>query len=355
MRALIEYPLLAIIGILVIGSLAGVLLDRPVFMSYAYSESMTPTINKGDIFFINPLARNPDVGDIIVFQTGSVWTVHRVYAVTEEGYITKGDNNIATDQQSHNIQPISRDKIAGTVVTVSGTPIKIPRLGNYLETGISDRGKILFAGLLIIVGILAFTGDEASKSAKRRKKKLTIKFKTLYALASVFLLLMVAVSTFVSWEAIPITYSVTSAGGLREGWYLPGEEFQNELTIKNNNIYPMLYYISPGPTITDVSKEEFKLGGGEEETIVVTIKAPQTTAMYAPKVQVNAYIPILPSSIVGRLYQIHPMVPLLAILLEISAFLAVLYMVSGVGNEDVLRIRRRRTSFLRGISEVFRI
>ncbi|ANF22708.1 hypothetical protein [Thermococcus piezophilus] len=55
---------------------------------------------------------------------------------------------------------------------------------------------------------------------------------------------MIAVSTFVSWALIPIDYAVTSAGRMREGWYLPGDEFQRELTIKNNNFYSMFYYVS---------------------------------------------------------------------------------------------------------------
>ncbi|NJD98977.1 signal peptidase I [Thermococcus sp. LS1] len=355
MKRILEYTVLAIIGVLVTGSLVGMLLDRPVFISYAYSGSMEPTINKGDIFFINPLARSPEAGDIIVFQTGNVWTVHRVYAVTEGGYITKGDNNIATDQQSHNIPPIPGDRIAGTVITLNGAPLRIPQLGNYFGTGLSDRGKVLLAGLLIVIGILAFTGDETARHSRKSQKKITVKFKTLYALTSVFLLLMVAVSTLVSWEVIPITYSVTSAGGLREGWYLPGEEFQQKVTIKNSNVYPMLYYVSPGPTITGVSKDGFKLGGGEDESITVTLRAPQTTAMYSPRLQVNAYLPLLPTSVMEPLYRVHPMVPLMAILLEISAFLGVLYLVSGIGNEDVLRIRRRRSSFFREIAEVFRI
>ncbi len=149
MKTLLEYAALLIVGVLAVASLVGVLLDRPVFVSYAYSGSMAPTIGKGgDVFFINPLARSPGgVGEIMVFRTGgSVWTVHRVYAVTEDGYVTKGDNNVATDQQSHKIPPIPKDKVAGTVITVNGKPIKVPKIGNYLEGGLSGRTRVLLAG-----------------------------------------------------------------------------------------------------------------------------------------------------------------------------------------------------------------
>jgi len=103
MNRAVEYLLLSFVSVIVVGSLAGALLDRPVFVSYAYSGSMTPTISKGDVFFINPLSKNPEVGDIIVFNAGGTWTVHRIVGVVEDGYITKGDNNVATDQQSKKI------------------------------------------------------------------------------------------------------------------------------------------------------------------------------------------------------------------------------------------------------------
>lgn len=355
MKTLLEYAALLIVGVLAVASLVGVLLDRPVFVSYAYSGSMAPTIGKGDVFFINPLARSPGVGEIMVFRTGSVWTVHRVYAVTEDGYVTKGDNNVATDQQSHKIPPIPKDKVAGTVITVNGKPIKVPKIGNYLEGGLSGRTRVLLAGGLIVLGILSFAGDGGSKGHKKRKRETVLRFKTLYLLASILLLIMVAVSTFVSWEALPVTYSSTSAGGLREGWYLPGEEFRQNVTVRNDNRYPMMYRTSAGPTITDVSSGGFKLGGGEEKDLVLTIRAPNATGLYSPKLQVNAYPPLLPAPILVYLYEIHPMVPLMAILAEISVLLGALYVISGVGNEEVIRIRRRRGSFLSGISEVFRI
>ena len=354
MKTFLEYLIIALLGVLVIGSLAGAILDRPVFMSYAYSGSMTPTINKGDVFFIDPLARNPGVGDIIVFKVGNTWTVHRVAAITEEGYITRGDNNIATDQQSHNIPPITRGQIGGTVVQIGGYVPTIPRVGNYLEGGLSDRGKILLGALLIVVGIVAFGGGEARRGGKG-KKFFVVKFRTLFMLASAFIILMVAISIFVSWEVVPIEYSVTSAGGSRKNWYQPGEEFQSGISVENHNFYPMVYYVSASSPVTGLSADKFRLSSGESEDLTVTIVAPQATSVYTTKVRVNAYPPLLPASVMDRLYSVHPMVPLFGILAVVSAFLGVLYIISGMGSEDVLRIRKKRHSRSKGIPEVFRL
>ena len=354
MKTFLEYTLIAVLGVLVIGSIAGAVLERPVFMSYAYSGSMTPTIDRGDLFLINPLARDPDVGDIIVFKVGSTWTVHRVAAITTEGYLTRGDNNIATDQQSHSIPPITKEQIGGTVIEINGHVPTIPKVGDYLENGISDRGKIFLGAILIIIGILAFGGGEASRSGKR-KKFFVVKFRTLFMLASAFLILMVAISIFVSWEVVPIEYSVTSAVGNRENWYQPGEEFQSEVNVENHNFYPMVYYVSAPSPVTGLSTEKFRLSRDGKEDLTVTIVAPQTTSVYSTKVRINAYPPLLPASVMDRLYSVHPMVPLLGILAVVSAFLGVLYVLSGMGSEDVLRIRKKRHSKSKGIPEVFKL
>ncbi|WP_297500829.1 S26 family signal peptidase, partial [Thermococcus sp.] len=90
MRRLIENIVVVVATVFLLASVTGFLLGRPVLLSYAYSESMTPTINKGDMFFINPLSKGGKAGDIIVFHRRDGWTVHRIFAVTEEGYVTKG-------------------------------------------------------------------------------------------------------------------------------------------------------------------------------------------------------------------------------------------------------------------------
>ncbi|MDK2853366.1 MAG: signal peptidase [Thermococcaceae archaeon] len=53
MKAFLEYFLILAVSVIVVGSIAGALLDRPVFMSYVYSDSMTPTLNKGAENFIS--------------------------------------------------------------------------------------------------------------------------------------------------------------------------------------------------------------------------------------------------------------------------------------------------------------
>lgn len=354
MKKFLEYFLILAVSVFVVGSILGALLDRPVFMSYVYSDSMTPTINKGDLFFMNPFSRGADVGDVIIFNLRGRWTVHRVVGIVEEGYITKGDSNVATDQQEGRALPVSKDKIAGKVITIGDSPLKIPQLGTYLQRGISGRTKMLLAALMIIVGALAFTG-EAPKHRKKRPKFTRVKFKTLYILASAFLLIMLSLSIFISWQVFPMEYAVTSAGGQREGWVLPGSTFERQITIKNGNFYPMSYYLEPeSPRIGAISETNFELSPQEEKRVTVMINAPEETSLFSDKVKVNAYMLVLPKSLMDSLYSVHPLAPLFAILSETAAFLGLLYFISGIRNEDVLKIRNKRSSLLRQIKmEVF--
>lgn len=71
------------------------------------TESMEPEILKGDlILFKSAKYENIEQGDIIVFVAGDGFgeimkgqnIVHRAHEITQDGIITKGDNNTGTDK-----------------------------------------------------------------------------------------------------------------------------------------------------------------------------------------------------------------------------------------------------------------
>ncbi len=148
-----------------LASAVGFVLNRPVLLSYVISDSMSPTLNRGDIFLINPLAE-PKPDDIIVFNLNGHWTVHRVVAETEGGYITKGDHNIATDQQGGTKNAVKRESVIGVVPVLLGNPVKIPEVGNYIQKLSGTNMSILLAVLMIASGAILLT--ERGKGRKRR-------------------------------------------------------------------------------------------------------------------------------------------------------------------------------------------
>ena len=63
-----------------------------VLLVYNVSGSMEPTINTGD--FIITLKRDDyEVGEVVMFLEGGVYTTHRIVEETEDGFRTMGDNN----------------------------------------------------------------------------------------------------------------------------------------------------------------------------------------------------------------------------------------------------------------------
>ncbi|AIY91217.1 Signal peptidase [Geoglobus acetivorans] len=137
--------------------------------SYAISESMEPTIGVGDLFLINPLSKG-DAGSIIVFQMGDMYVVHRVYAIEGDAYITKGDNNIATDQQNGKNPPISTDKVVGEVVSFGGRPILVPGAGKLVEALHSN--SLFLAALLISLGFLSLGKNKKTKKEQKENQNL---------------------------------------------------------------------------------------------------------------------------------------------------------------------------------------
>ncbi|MHA1669481.1 MAG: signal peptidase I [Promethearchaeota archaeon] len=142
------------------------------------SGSMTPTINKGDILFVQ--GRDPSMiqsgsileknGDVIVFNAHGLWSsapldpiVHRVIDKWYENdtwyFRTKGDANSIPDPVQ-----ISEDKVIGVVI--GGIPfigwIKIL----LTESGLLIPLLVIISGLLIISIIWDFIKEEEKDSDK---------------------------------------------------------------------------------------------------------------------------------------------------------------------------------------------
>jgi signal peptidase len=103
-------------------------------------RSMEPLLHTGDLVILVKRDR-VNVGDIIVYSSGSKYIIHRVVAVYEVNgyycYVTKGDNNIAPDVGDprrcppgpFGVSGVPEDSVVGVVLTVGGRPIKIPYIG----------------------------------------------------------------------------------------------------------------------------------------------------------------------------------------------------------------------------------
>ena len=60
--------------------------------------SMLPTLRESDTIVLEPLADEPQVGDVLLFHHEGHRVVHRLVATQDDTYILQGDNNIGTEQ-----------------------------------------------------------------------------------------------------------------------------------------------------------------------------------------------------------------------------------------------------------------
>lgn len=334
--------LILILFIFTLSSVAGFVLDRPILVSYVTSNSMYPTLKVGDLFFINPLSKG-GVGKIIVFKMNGHWTVHRVYADVDGGYITKGDNNVATDQQNGFSKPVNASDIAGEVITLNGNPIKIPVIGLYIEKTskiLNVSSNLYLALVLLAVGSVLLTAKDGKRN-KRSKKRVVVRYKTLYTAVSAITLAVLLIAIVSFWGQIGFSYASTLAGGQRDGWYLPNSKFKRNVTLTNNGILPVVYMLKPAGSRISLSETTFTLYGKEKKEVSAVVRVPSETRIYYERIDVFSYPLIFPENALLRMAEINPYLPLTVFSAEFTLVLVLLYYVMGAGNEVVFRFRRR--------------
>ena len=145
--------------IIVIGGIF-ILLFAIGFTPYVVlSGSMEPEIKTGSICFINRHTSYDDIkeNDIIAFRLkGGTLVTHRVIDITDEGIITKGDNNEEQD-----------DVITTKNNFVGKNSFWIPKVGYLVVLLQTTKGKIIFITyivLLVVAGLLF--GEDKKKEEK---------------------------------------------------------------------------------------------------------------------------------------------------------------------------------------------
>lgn len=134
------------------------------------SGSMEPTIKTGSLCFINKHVKYEKIKekDIIGFKSDNVLVTHRVDSITDEGFITKGDNN---------------DNQDGGVVTKSNYVGKnifwIPGLGYGIKLVQTTKGKIIFGTCIVLLFMAGLLLGEDKKKVSKEKDEYTLEIKDL--------------------------------------------------------------------------------------------------------------------------------------------------------------------------------
>lgn len=103
-------------------------LETPHPMAAVTSQSMWPTLKKGDLIFLKGVDKPEDlrIGDIIAFEHPKGITLHRVKSIEGDLITTQGDANAVPDG------PIHFSQVVGRVPKLGGRLARVPYVGGII-------------------------------------------------------------------------------------------------------------------------------------------------------------------------------------------------------------------------------
>ena len=130
-------------------NLAGNTVPMPfgVGAAVVVSGSMEPAVSVGDLILVAE-REDYEIGDVIVYQDGSMAVTHRIVAVSEDTVTTKGDANNTADK------PIPRGRIKGEVVCV------IPLAGYLVNAVKTPLGTLALLALAVVLMERSFRAEK---------------------------------------------------------------------------------------------------------------------------------------------------------------------------------------------------
>lgn len=301
----------------------------PVGLSYAVSDSMSPTIGANDGFVRVP-AGDVEPGDIVVFESPNSdfdRTVHRVVTETPQGFVTKGDNNAVTDQAAGHPY-VQRSEIRGEVLTVAGDPLVIPNLGDLLQY----RSLLLTAvlALAIIDFVVSSPGQRPS-----RPRTMDDVVRIVVAMSAV----LVIVTLILGGSSAQLTF-VAVAGDAGPATTVPANEPAiRTVEIDGGGRIPFTH-LAVDTGSTAVAERTWN-----DSTLLLSLEIPpqEPATTYQTVVRIHRYPLTLPPSLIETLHGIHPLVAATA---TTSVLVLPLYLLSSllVGRRGYLRVGTSRWS-----------
>jgi signal peptidase len=359
-ESVLSAALLVVVASVILGSVTG----QPILLSYVETGSMAPTMEPGDGFVAIPTELDGSIepGDVVMFEAeeiqGGGLTTHRVVGRAGDGYVTKGDANPFTDQDSHE-PPVRSEQVVAKALQVNGDVLVIPHIGTVAEgaqavagtvqrhlagllgsrslLGAQGLAYVFFAGTLIwyLVGEVR---QRDERRPERNPSRSTGTDVTLIITVCAAMLVLGATAAM-TVPAGPQKYSIVSAEFYSDRpTVIPtGESKDLTYTVGNDGAVGTVVFLEPGSDQVEIAPHEHHLGPRETANATLTLHAPPETGYYRRYVTEHRYLALLPTSTIRTLYEIHPWLPVVVIDAMIAgAFLALTLPFVGSG-----RIRDR--------------
>lgn len=370
-RRFLQIAVSVVLVVVLVSLIAGAVLGQPILLSFVETGSMEPTLEPGDGFFAipAPVAGEIQEGDVIVFDAqhldGGGLTTHRVVGETDEGYITRGDNNPFLDQDGQE-PPVTDGQIVAKALQINGEVVVIPGLG--LVTGamqgalesvqltlaqtfgtrafLGTQGLALMfmgLGLVVLVFGLLFDDERRSRTVARSRGRKGIYDPRKLVLAMALFIALVSGGTMVAMSNTHEYGMVSASFDSENPTTVPvGEESNVTYPAFNGGQLPVYAFYEPASRNVDVEPHAMRMDRGEQKNATVTLQAPPETGYYPQYVSEHRYLAVLPFGLIATLYAVHPLLPTLATSLAIGgAFLLVGLAIVGV---SPIRTRSRSRS-----------
>jgi signal peptidase len=353
----------ATVVLLVLTMVIGQLLGQPVLLGFVTSGSMEPTIGTGDGFVSLPTAVVGPVeeGDVVVYRAeeiqGGGLTTHRVVDVTDQGYITRGDANPFTDQDSG--EPVVKpEQVVAVAWQFNSQVVVVPQLGTLVEgvrglLGAVQRqlASLLGAGSLLgtqglafllfgLTAVLYLLDLRMSGGRKRdRKKERDSGTNPRVVVGIMAAALVVAATAAMVAPAGSNQFEIVSAEfeSERADVIERGTSDSTTLFLGNGGQIPVVVFLEPGDENIDVQPRQLTIDGGDSRNATLTFTAPPETGRYRYYVTEHRYLALLPTEYIDALHDAHPWLPIVVI----DALVGVPFYLLGVTLVGSGRVRRR--------------
>jgi len=362
----VELLVEAAVLLVLVSILVGQVLGQPVLLGFVTTGSMQPTLGPGDGYIAIPAAISGpvDQGDVVTFRAeeieGGGLTTHRVVGETDQGYVTKGDDNPFTDQGGGE-PPVKRTQIVAVAWQPGGSTLAIPGVG-VAVTGTRDVlatiqrqlagafGTRTFLGtgglayLLLVSTLVAYAVDVArERSGGRRRRRNTSResgtdTRLLVAVFAVALVLAMTATMVAS--SGPREFGIVSAVNDAQGISTVAAGTNESVTyvLGNGGAVPMVAYLEPTTDGVTVQPQQVVVPGQGTVNTTLTLSAPSEPGYYRRYVVEHRYLLVLPQSVIYALYEFHPWLPVLVI----DALVGIPFYLLGMALTGTGHVRSRR-------------
>ncbi|MDR7239079.1 signal peptidase I [Neobacillus drentensis] len=297
-----------------IAAVGSAITKKPVLLTVIRSNSMYPVWERGDMVVIDNLNLDENIskGDIVFFKAkkGSLatkgWIAHRIIGGNaEEGFITKGDANKYSDQESDDTGPIERKWIGGRAMVVGKSPMVLDKIG-YLSLWMEEyqSNPLLLPGFALILGIIIAIGElKTGKKRRKKSKSKGMEQSLIYFIGGLSISIIVGGTMISSGHTLNQSYEVSEQSqgvimGSDVGILKVGDTVSRPLSeIKNEGVFPLIAAITTNDKQVKLSHNKLTLSKGQQINAIYTVNA-EHPGKYKATIKVGLFYPLLPSSLV---------------------------------------------------------